>query len=85
MVSISTKLALNKRTLSKNPFPLAGMKHSIKNPFPLLGIEKMEGNWFTSNLKNCVYQQEKAPNKSTKFIINRKSIFTSQNEGFLEK
>ena len=68
------------------------MKHSIKNPFPLVGktvpllrIEKMEENWFTPNLKNCVHQQKKAPNKSTKFVINRKSVSTSQNEGFLEK
>ena len=68
------------------------MKYSIKNPFPLagkllplLGIEKIEENWFTPNFKNCVHQQEKALNKSIKFVINRKSISTSQNEGFLEK
>ena len=68
------------------------MKHSIKNPFPLVGktvlllrIEKMEENWFTPNLKNCVHQQKKAPNKSTKLVINRKSVSTSKNEGFLEK
>ena len=45
----------------------------------------MEENWFTPNLKNCVHQQKKALNKSTKFVINRKSVSTSQNEGFLEK
>ena len=45
----------------------------------------MEENQFTPNFKNCVHQQEKALNKSTKFVINRKSVFTSQNEGFLEK
>ena len=76
------------------------MKHSIKNPFPLDGktasastatassipkIEKMEKNWFTPNFKNCVHQQKKALNKSTKFVINQKSVSTSQNEEFLEK
>ena len=68
------------------------MKHSIKNRFPLAGktasavrIEKKKENWFTSNLKNCVHQQKKAPNKSTKFVINQKSVSTSQDEGFLEK
>ena len=68
------------------------MKHSIKNPFPLagktasaVGIEKMEENWFTPYFKNCVHQQKKAPNKSTKFVFNRKSVSTSQNKGFLEK
>ena len=45
----------------------------------------MEENWFTPNLKNCVHQQKKAPNKSTKFVINRQSVSTSQNQGFLEK
>ena len=45
----------------------------------------MEENWFTPNLKHCVHQQKKAPNKSTKFLINRKSISTSQTEGFIEK
>ena len=38
----------------------------------------MEGNWLTTNLKNCVHQQKKASNKSTKFLINRKSVSTSQ-------
>ena len=68
------------------------MKRSVKNPFPLvgkllplLGIEKMEENWFTLNLNNCVHQEKKALNKSTKFVINRKSIPTSQNEEFLGK
>ena len=45
----------------------------------------MEENWFTLNLNNCVHQQKKAPNKSTKCVINRKSVSTSQSEGFLEK
>ena len=52
---------------------------------PLSGIEKIEENWFTLNFKNYVHQQKKAPNKSTKFVINQKSVSTSQNEGFLEK
>ena len=51
----------------------------------MLRIEKMEENWFTPNLKNCVNQQKKAPNKRIKFVINRKSVSTNQNEGFLEK
>ena len=79
-------------TKQKNPFALAGMKHSTKNPFPLaektasaIRNRKMEKNWFTPNVKNCVHQQKKALNKSTKFVINRKSVSTSQNEGFLEK
>ena len=31
----------------------------------------MEENWFKPNLKNCVHQQKKAPNESTKPVINR--------------
>ena len=93
MVSTSAKFALNKKIYKqKNPFLLAGMKHSIKNQFPLagkllplLGIEKMEENWLTTNFKNCVHQQKKAPNISTKFVINRKPVSARQNEGFLEK
>ena len=68
------------------------MNHSIKNPFPLAGKtasavrnRKMEENWFTPKLKNCIHQQKKAPNKNTRFVINRKSVSTSQNEGLLEK
>ena len=68
------------------------MKHSMKNLFPLarkttsaVRNRKIEENWFTPNFKHCVHQQKKALNKSTKFVINRKSISTSQNEGFLEK
>ena len=68
------------------------MKHSLRNPFPLAGktvpllqIVKMEENWLTPNLKNCIHQQKKAPNKSTKFDINRKSVSSTQNEEFLEK
>ena len=70
------------------------MKYSIKSSFPLAGktasavrleIEKMEENRFTPNLKNSVHQQRKAPNKSIKFVINQKSVSTSQNEGFPEK
>ena len=52
---------------------------------PLLGIEKIEENWFPANIKHCVHQQKKAPNKSTKFVINRKCVSTGLNEGFLEK
>ena len=70
------------------------MKYSIKSSFPLAGktasavrleIEKMEENRFTPNLKNSVHQQRKAPNKSIKFVINQKSVSTSQSEGFPEK
>ena len=39
----------------------------------------MEENWFTPNLKNCVHQQKKALNKSTKFVINQKSVSTNEN------
>ena len=71
------------------------MKHSIKSLFPLAGKtasavrnrkneRKLVYTQF-EELKNCVHQQKKAPNKSTKFVINRKSVSTSQNEGFLEK
>ena len=88
MVSTSKKFTPNKRTLGKKPFPLAGMKHSIKNPFPLtrktallLRIEKIEENWFTPNFKNSAQQQK----RSTRFLVNQKSVFTSQNEGFVEK
>ena len=45
----------------------------------------MEENWLTPTLKNCVYQQKKASNKSTKFVIKQKSVSTGQNEGFPEK
>ena len=58
---------------------------SDKQKFWFHQIRKKEENWFTSNLKNCVHQQKKAPNKSTRFLINRKSVSTSQDEGFLEK
>ena len=70
------------------------MKHSIKSSFPLaektasavrLGIKKVEENRFTLNFMNSVHQQQKAPNKSIKFVINQKSVSTSQNEGFPEK
>ena len=59
--------------------------HQPEKLLPLLGIKKFEENWFTSNFKHCVHQQKKAPNKSTKFVINRKFFSTSQNKGFLEK
>ena len=42
-------------------------------------------NWTTRNFKNGVHQQEKALNKSTRFVINQKLIPTSHSEGFLEK
>ena len=45
----------------------------------------MEENWLTTTLKNCVHQQKKASNKSTKFVIKQKSVSTGQNEGFPEK
>ena len=68
------------------------MKHSIKNSFPLAGKtasairnRKNRRKLVTLNFKNYVHQQKKAPNKSTKFVINQKSVSTSQNEGFLEK
>ena len=70
------------------------MKHSINSSFPLarktasavrLGIEKMEENKFISNFKNSIHQQRKASNKSIKFVINQKSVSTSQNERFPEK
>ena len=93
MVSTSTKFALNKRTLSRKSvstrrnkaFDEKSISASRKKRFPLLGIEKMEENWCTPNFKNCVHQQKRAPNKGIKFVINRKSVSTSQNEGFLEK
>ena len=92
MFSTSTKYALKKRTLDRKSVSLARMKHSIKNLFPLagkllplLGMEKIEENWFTPNLKNGVHQWKKALNKSTRFVIYRKSVSTSQNEGFVEK
>ena len=45
----------------------------------------MEENRLTPNFKDSVHQQRKAPNKSIKFTINKKSVSTSQNEGFPEK
>ena len=48
-------------------------------------MEKIEENWFTSNFKNYIHQYKKAPNKSSKFVIDGKSVSTTQNEGFLEK
>ena len=68
------------------------MKHSIKNPFPLAGKtasavtnRKIEEIWFTPNLKHCDRQQKKDKNESAKFVINQKSVSTSQNESFSEK
>ena len=67
MVSTSTKFALNKKTLEKNPFPLVGMNsirykihfHKAKKLFPLLGTEKTEENCFRSNFSNAFQQQKK--------------------------
>ena len=88
MVSSSTKLALNKQTLSKKFFSTHRNEifekkirpHYQEKLFPLLGVEKIE-----ENFKNYIHQQKKAPNKFTKSLIDPKSVSTSQNEGFLEK
>ena len=42
-------------------------------------------SWPTLNFKNSVHQQKEALNKSTRFVINRKSVSTSQNDGFVDK
>ena len=58
------------------------VERSVRTVFPgYLFLVTM----FATNFKNCVHQQKKAPNKSTKFVINEKSVSISQNERFLEK
>ena len=91
MVSTSTKFVLNKRTLSRKSvstsqneaFDKMSVSTSSKNCFRCQ--EQKKWKKIGLKLKNCVYQQKKAPSKSTKFLIYRKSVSTSQNEGFLEK
>ena len=39
----------------------------------------------STSRKNDIHQQKKALNKSIRFLINQKSVSTSQNEGFVEK
>ena len=39
----------------------------------------------TFNFNNGVHEQRKALNQSKRFVINQKTVFTSQNEGFVEK
>ena len=94
MVSTSTKLALNKRALRRKSVSTrrneAFDKKSVSTSwrrifYRIFGIEKIEENWFTPNFKNYIHQHRIAPNKSTKFLIDRKSVFASQNEGSLEK
>ena len=79
MVSTSTKLALNKRTLSKKSvstrrneaFDKKSVSASWRRIFyQIFRIEKIEENWFTPNFKNYINQQRIAPNKSTKFLID---------------
>ena len=53
--------------------------------FPLSGTEKIEENWFTLNFSNAFQEQKKkALNKSTRFEINPKSVYTSCDEAFDE-
>ena len=87
MVFTSTKLALNKRTLSRKSVSTRRNEAFDKKSQPekTLEIKNTEENQFTPNFKNYIHQKKKALNKSTKFVIDRKSIPTSQNEGFLEK
>ena len=64
------------------------MKHLIKTQFPL--TRKTASTVMNSKnrrkfFKNDVHHQEKAPNKSMRLVINRKSVSASQNEGLIEK
>ena len=68
------------------------MKYSIKNPFPLAGKtasavrnRKNLINWFTPNFKNCVHQQKKNPNKSTKFVIDQNPFPLARMKDSLKK
>ena len=92
MVSTGTVFALNKRRLSRKSVSTRRNEDSIKYLFPLAGKttsavrnKKTRRKLFTPNFKHCIHQQKRAPNKSTKLVINQKSLSTSQNEGFLEK
>ena len=76
----SSLFALNKQKLSRK-----SVSTRQNEAFEKKCVSSSEENWFIPNFKNCVHQQKKAPNKSTKFVINRKSVSTSHNEGFLEK
>ena len=79
-----------KEHCAENLFPIGEMKHSTNNLFLLAGktasairIRKNRRKLITPNFKNFFHQKKKTPNKSRKFVINRKSVSTSQNEGFL--
>ena len=93
LLPTSTKFALNKRTLEKNPFPLVRMNsiwwkirlYYPKKLLPLLGTENIEENWFTPNFSNAFQQQKKKLwIKAHGFEINPKSVYTSRDEEFDE-
>ena len=59
--------------------------HQPEKLLPLLGREKNKENWFTPNFSNAFQQQKKkALNKSTRFKINPKPVYTGRDEGFDE-
>ena len=76
MVSASRKKLSNKVTVSikvKNPFPIVGIKYSLKNTFPL-------------DRKKSFLRLEYLKKKYKKsFVLARKSVSTTRNEGFFEK
>ena len=50
----------------------------------MLETEKIEENWFTHYFSNDFERQKIAQNKTTRFGINPKSVYTSHNERFGE-
>ena len=50
----------------------------------MLGTEKIEENWFTHYFSNDFERQKLAQNKTIRFEINPKSVYTSRNERFGE-
>ena len=85
MVLTSTKFTLNKRALDRKSVSAYQNEASIQIPFPLARkTASTVRNWknqrklIYTNFKNDVHQQKKN-NKSTRFLIDRKPVSTSQN------
>ena len=57
---------------------------TTRKMLPLLTTEKIDQNWLTPNFRNAYQQQKKNLNKSTRFKVTAKSVYTSRDEGFDE-
>ena len=92
MVSNSTKFALNKRTLEKKSVCTRRNKqHLRENPFPVAGKtgstvrnRKNRRKLIYTKFQQRFAAEKKVLNKSTRSEINRKTVYTSHDEGFDE-